>query len=69
MNKVNLLSGASLPSMVPARQPGDRYVPRSYGAGPGWGVWDAKEQRFVEDAELEGIDPEAIRYANVRDDA
>lgn len=28
---------------------GMRYVPRSYNGGAGWGVFDRKESRFVDD--------------------
>ncbi len=42
-----------------SNQTGHRYVPRAYSsAGPGWGVWDKRDKRWVEeDAELAAIDP------------
>lgn len=35
-----------------------RYAPRAYSSsGPGWGVWDRVEDRYVEDDRLLAIDP------------
>jgi len=39
-----------------------RYVPKSFTGGTGWGVWDGREQRFLDDAELPTIDTDEPRY-------
>lgn len=40
-----------------ANQSDKRYIPRGYdGPGHGWGVWDQRADRYVEDSELARID-------------
>lgn len=34
-----------------------RYRPRSLNGGLGWGVWDGRLERFLEDKEVKKIDP------------
>ena len=44
----------------------DRYVPRAIGKGPGWEVWDRKEDRSVKADELAHMTFEMIteKFAN-----
>lgn len=36
-----------------------RYIPKAYNElGPGWGVWDKRHERYVEDEKLHQIDPD-----------
>jgi hypothetical protein len=38
-----------------------RYVPKSFNGGTDWGVWDAKEKKYVCDAALVCIPVETLR--------
>ena len=39
-----------------------RYVARAFSSrGPGWGVYDIKEARFLDDKEVKALTPEQIR--------
>lgn len=67
-NLLETASGLATPAAY-AREPGDRYVPRSLNGGLGWGVWDARDQRFIDDAELSTLSYDEIRYARVEADA
>jgi hypothetical protein len=36
-----------------------RYRARAYSSGgSGWGIWDQKDQKFIEGAAIAGIDPD-----------
>jgi hypothetical protein len=37
-----------------------RYIPKSYNGGTGWGVYDRKTARFVDD-KIRGLSLEALR--------
>lgn len=39
-----------------------RYVPRAYGPHTvGWGIWDAKEDKYIEGEAVAAIDPHELR--------
>ena len=42
-------------SVVWTNEPPYRYVPRSYKGGPGWGVFDRKNDCFVPDEKVAGM--------------
>ena len=48
--------------IVWGNHPPKRYLPRAYSsAGPGWGIWDAKEGRFIERPnEIRALDPDEV---------
>ena len=44
-----------------AAHDGDRYIPRAYGdSGPGWGVYDKQQARFISDDEVWAISEETL---------
>lgn len=42
-----------------------RFVARSREVAPGWGVWDAEEERFLSDEELRTISLERIQHERI----
>ncbi len=48
--------------IVWGNNPPKRYLPRAYSsAGPGWGIWDTKEARFIErPREIMAIKPDEV---------
>jgi hypothetical protein len=52
--------------VVWGNRPPKRYLPRSLDGGTGWGVFDRREDRFLEDAEVIKLDKEDLSevYAN-----
>jgi hypothetical protein len=74
MNKKRLLkrldrffAAKTTPIGAPLRGPhADRYVPRAFSnRGPGWGVFDRLEDRFLTDAETWAIPIETLMDAKV----
>jgi hypothetical protein len=37
-----------------------RYIPRALNGGPGWGVFDRREDRFLKDAEVVKLNKESL---------